>query len=367
MGLALYADVSRFQGKIDWRKYAAWSRQGDGIARACIKATEGTGYVDPLFEANRRGALAAGIEMIIYYGYARPQWNAPKAEADWLAKVVGRLRDSDDLMLDYEEKVREATADWSYKWLAKQESNYGKIPIIYSYDAYIRQRLQDKRLAKYRLVLAKWSFHPTDRPPCPPPWSKYEFLQYSDKAIIPGIAGPVDADIYLGGEVEVSITIHTPGVGSEFDEIDAQHWRSKRSGKIIQHAMLADYKQYGNADKCGLTFLGHPMSEEIYYAPGKVKQHFQFGVRGWEEGKGCYSLPLYDPNSPGQDPRIAPLQKQVSDLQAQIKQLQEQPVQSPEIEQQISDLQSLVNHYQGLLQQINPLAQQITTLAQVHS
>jgi hypothetical protein len=60
--------------------------------------------------------------------------------------------------------------------------------------------LQDNRLANYPLTLANWQYTPTERPPSPSPWPAYTYLQYSDRATsIPGIAGAVDANIYLGG------------------------------------------------------------------------------------------------------------------------------------------------------------------------
>ena len=181
---------------------------------------------------------------------------------------------------------------------------------------------------------------------------------------------------YGGGEENVTIDIHTPGISTEFDEIDAQHWRSKRSGKIIQHAYLANYKTYGNAGLCGLKFLGHPMSDEVYYAPGKSRQNYQFGVQGWDATHGCYPLALYDPNSPGQDPRVAPLQvqaakdqgdiavltKQASDLQAQVQSQEAQITQlQAEVQSQPSaipaDVQAKLDHDEQVLNQMRILLQ----------
>jgi lysozyme len=196
-----YADISSFQGTIDWAVYRKWAASFDGVARVAMKSTEGVGFTDPRFVANRAGALTAGVDLIMYYHYARPGLgNSAAAEADWQHQVVGALRPQDVLMLDYEENVDQATAAWALAWLARQEQNYGgALPTIYASTSYIGARLQDSRLARYPLTLANWTYDPAARPPCPAPWTSYAYLQYTDKATIPGIAVPVDANIALEG------------------------------------------------------------------------------------------------------------------------------------------------------------------------
>jgi len=200
-GVPQYTDISAWQGAIDWVAYCKWASQWDGIARVAMKSTEGVGFTDPRFQANRAGALAAGIDVIIFYHYARPNINSAIAEADWQHQVVGAIRSNDVLMLDYEENVPQANAEWAYEWLSQQEKNYsGKLPTLYASSSYIKERLQDSRLATYPLTMADWQFSPDERPVCPLPWKSYEYLQYTDRAAnIPGIAGTVDADLFLGG------------------------------------------------------------------------------------------------------------------------------------------------------------------------
>src|SRR5215469_12058965 len=150
-----FIDISAYQGtNIDWQAYKAWSAQGDGISRVAMKATEGTGFIDPAFATNRQAAIDAGIDVLLLYHYGRPDINGAVAEANFMAGVVGSIRDSDMLILDYEQNTPNATAAWAYAWLVQQEMNYGKLPGIYASSAYILQRLQDARLGKYPLWLA---------------------------------------------------------------------------------------------------------------------------------------------------------------------------------------------------------------------
>lgn len=205
-----FCDVSAFQPQnIDWQAYKAWSAQGDGISRVALRSSYGAGYTDQHFNAYRASALAAGIDVILYYHYSYPSLNLATQEANYQRSVVGDIRANDLLILDFEENVTQATSSWAYTWLSQQEANYGgKLPGIYASSSYIAQRLQDQRLARYPLWLAQWQFTPDERPPVPAPWTSYEFVQYTDNATnIPGIAGTVDVNIFLGGTIPMTTTI----------------------------------------------------------------------------------------------------------------------------------------------------------------
>ena len=63
-------DVSSHQTRVDWGRV-----KSDGISFAYIKATEGTGFVDPRFGAYWAGAKAAGLPRGAYH-FARPDTNS---------------------------------------------------------------------------------------------------------------------------------------------------------------------------------------------------------------------------------------------------------------------------------------------------
>jgi lysozyme len=189
-----FVDISAAQPSIDWPAYRQWS------SVVAIKATEGIGYTSPTFAAQRAGAIAAGIDTLLLYHFARPDLgNDPVAEANYMHSIVGPIRDTDLIILDYEVQNPAANAGWAARWLAEQALNYGKLPGIYASDAYIRERLQYSVLAKYPLWLAAWTYNANVRPPCPPPWSSYTAWQFSDRATnVPGVPGSVDCNIFLG-------------------------------------------------------------------------------------------------------------------------------------------------------------------------
>jgi GH25 family lysozyme M1 (1,4-beta-N-acetylmuramidase) len=196
-----FCDISEWQSTdINWQAYKAWSAQGDGISRVAIRSSYGIS-IDPHLQAYRVGAIAAGIDQIIYYHYAYPNLNPPQSEADAQFIATGAIRPQDMIVLDFEEDVVQATADWALAWLMRQARQYDRLPGLYASSAYIAARLQNPTLASYPLWLANWQFSPDARPPVPAPWTSYEWVQYTDKATsIPGIPGTVDADIFLGKE-----------------------------------------------------------------------------------------------------------------------------------------------------------------------
>jgi lysozyme len=55
-------DVSHNNGAIDWKAVA-----GAGIALAFLKASEGTGFTDPLFVRNQGAARAEGLMVVPYH------------------------------------------------------------------------------------------------------------------------------------------------------------------------------------------------------------------------------------------------------------------------------------------------------------
>jgi GH25 family lysozyme M1 (1,4-beta-N-acetylmuramidase) len=287
----LFVDISVFNPQdIDWPAYKAWSAQWDGISRVAMRSSYGVGFEDQHFAAYRAGALADGIDMIIMYHYAYPSFNDPQSEANYQHSIVGEIRANDLLVLDYEEEVTQATAEWAYVFLAQQEANYsGKLPGLYASPYYIQQRLQDVRLARYPLWLARWQYTPDERPPVPAPWTTYEWLQYTDAATsIPGIQGTVDADIFLAGGNN-TLNTYGPGKG-DFDTwftVDANgNWICKQTNDVIMGGNLTLYSEV-SIDGNSLPILGLPRTNELYQTDA---DGYSWSVQFFERG-----LIVYDP------------------------------------------------------------------------
>ena len=76
-------DVSHYQGEVNWPAVAE-----AGVRFAFIKATEGTSYKDPNFNANYVNAYNAGVIRGAYH-FARPNISAGSTQANYLASNGG--------------------------------------------------------------------------------------------------------------------------------------------------------------------------------------------------------------------------------------------------------------------------------------
>lgn len=330
-----FIDASAYQGNIDFAAYCAWARQWDGISRIALKATEGVGFTDPSFAANRAKALAAGIDQIFYYHFARPDLgNSPANEANWCHDVVGNLRDNDMIMLDYEVENPLSGSQWAYEWLTQQKAIYGgKLPGIYASSAYIQERLQDPRLNAFPLWLANWQFTPDERPPAPWPWTSYEAVQYTDRAAnIPGIAGQVDVSIFLAGGTPVNNMTYGPN-SADFHTwftVDPNgNFSCKQTGATIIGGNLALYQQL-SMDGQTLPAIGLPVTSEQYIGAQHSLQRFERAVMVYDAadpndrqpGMGASHLAFVDYASIDGYAKVqsdlAAAQAQITALQAQI-------------------------------------------------
>lgn len=121
--MALYGiDISKWQG-------AGFNLDMAGDF-AIIKATEGTGYVDPLCDKFYQQAKAKGLLKGVYH-FARPDLgNSGAAEADYFVKnIKGYIGDA-ILVLDYE--VAPYSDDWAYAFAKRVHDLTGVWPMLYA-------------------------------------------------------------------------------------------------------------------------------------------------------------------------------------------------------------------------------------------
>ena len=81
---------------IDW---CDLTRQG--VRGVIVKASEGTGYLNPWLARDSHGARAAGL-LVGYYHFAHPGQGGPAAEVDYFARCVQELPHELGLALDLE-------------------------------------------------------------------------------------------------------------------------------------------------------------------------------------------------------------------------------------------------------------------------
>ena len=194
-------DVSHHNGAIDWPAVAAAA-----IALAFIKASQGVGFVDPMFERNRSAAMRAGI-LVVPYHFVDPA--DPWRQAAHFLSVTG-LRAGDPAMLDWESAAPAASVVALGQALADRSR---RDPVAYYGFAQLAEA--DPVLAGWPLMLPEYPQGRTggryadlvERPPRLPPgraagWDggqrPYDFHQYTPAGRVAGIAAPVDRSVWVG-------------------------------------------------------------------------------------------------------------------------------------------------------------------------
>ena len=176
-------DVSEYQGHVDWQRITA-----QGVSFAYIKATEGSGYVDPRFAENRAGAIAAGLPCGAYHFFS---FDSPaETQADSFLSVAapweGMLPPAIDLELygGYKRSPlsREEVLPGLRLLIRRIEDTCGMTPILYvtrdSYRLYVREAGLGCPLWARDVYL-------------PPLWAKEGWLlwQYTDRGRLDGYDG----------------------------------------------------------------------------------------------------------------------------------------------------------------------------------
>lgn len=175
-------DVSRHQGRIDWKKVASEKR----VRYVYLKATEGGTYQDPNYEYNLKRARKSGLKVGTYHFFRTSSsvWlqflnimtHVPKKKQD-LVPVI----DVEECKNWSGEQLRD-----SLSLLARLiELEYGQKPIIYSgqnfYNRYLKERFDN-----YPLWIARYGSVPPALNVMPVVW------QFTERGRVKGISTSVD-------------------------------------------------------------------------------------------------------------------------------------------------------------------------------
>lgn len=189
-------DVARYQGRIDWGAVA-----GDEVAFAFIKATEGTGHVDPEFARNWREARRAGVLRGAYHYFTLCAPGA--AQARHFLAAAGDLSGTLAPALDAEhagpcrdgERVADPAREIS-DFMAIIERATGAEPILYTNRSFYEAHLGG-RVPASRYWLRSLSGQPDFGP------GTWLFWQHTDRGRRRGISGPVDLNAFAGSAADL--------------------------------------------------------------------------------------------------------------------------------------------------------------------
>lgn len=193
-------DLSHFNGKVNLQRAAS-----AGIVGAIHKATQGTGFVDPMFAKNRKAAAAAGL---LWGAYHFGTGADPVAQAKKFLQVA-LPKPNDLVVLDFEPNSVGATMTLAQArtFITTVGDATGRAPGLYG-GSLLKQLLgtrTDPLLASCWLWWAQYG----PAAVIPPNWPAYTLWQYTDghhgnpPHAVDGI-GACDRDLYEGTEDDLT-------------------------------------------------------------------------------------------------------------------------------------------------------------------
>ena len=199
-------DASHYQEGIDWKKVKA-----SGVSFAILKAAEGTGYTDPMFEQNLMGAFENGILPGSYHFFLPRLDPVQQAKhyAEVLKTTVGK-RACLPPCIDLESAGlgREGLNQAVQVFLRELEILTGRRGMIYTSPGFWTSYLPQPVLSQNRILRSgvEWAtayplwlaHYTTGWLMQVHPWAGWTFWQYSSSGRISGIATRVDLNLFNG-------------------------------------------------------------------------------------------------------------------------------------------------------------------------
>lgn len=228
-------DVSKWNSldkkAIDWTQVKA-----SGVQYVIIRAgyrgqTSAKMYADPYFETHIEGALAAGLQVGVYfYSQAITEQEALE-EASFLLSIIKDYKLTYPVCFDWEPvsgsrageaKLTKAQASAVARKFLSTMEGYGYESMLYSYHSAIKTYFNTELLNDYKVWMAYYfkaykdngvEYKAGDR--LPETSYPFQMWQYSSTGIVPGIQGVVDMNVsffsYTGSGVPTSaIVLNTP-------------------------------------------------------------------------------------------------------------------------------------------------------------
>ena len=196
-----FIDVASYQAGLDLSKI-----QTDGVV---IKATEGTGYVNPYCDGFFQQGLKLGKVLGVYHFARNTSGNTPEKEAEYFIQHTKGYIGKAIPILDWEDKDA-GDVGWAYQWLQIVEKAYGCKPWIYMSE-YIENSFNWKKvadagyglwIAKYRDNVADKNWDMKDAGPIPSVkyWEFYAAWQWTSSLVLDGWNGKLDGNIFYGNK-----------------------------------------------------------------------------------------------------------------------------------------------------------------------
>lgn len=212
-------DVSKWNKTIDWEKV-----KEDGIEFAIIRcgyrgASSGALVLDPMYEANIRGAIEAGIPVGIYFFTQATSEIEAIEEASMVIRLIEDYDVDYPVFLDSESAGGNGRADKLdieertayHKAFLETIASAGYEAGIYASKNWLNNRLDMTQISQYKVWMAEYADVPTYD-------QYYDMWQYTSKGSVDGIETKVDLNLsYMN--IDTSIN-HAKGAAGYSGIID---------------------------------------------------------------------------------------------------------------------------------------------------
>ncbi len=187
-------DISHYQGDIDWELLRNAMIEKCPIRFILIKATEGTGSIDPKFVDNFTQAREYGYIRGAYHFWSNK--SSAREQAYFFLNNVKLAVGDLPPVLDVEHKPKDVSVEDFQRdiltWLHIVEDKYHVKPILYTYYKFKNTYLNTEVFDDYPYWIAHYYVDEIEYN------GAWKFWQHTDAGRLPGINGYVDFNIYNG-------------------------------------------------------------------------------------------------------------------------------------------------------------------------
>ncbi|MFQ9923798.1 MAG: GH25 family lysozyme [Beduini sp.] len=190
-------DVSSWQSDLDLSQIA--------FDFAVVKATEGTGYINPYCDKHVQQALNIGRK-VGFYHYSQNAQNTARQEAEFFVNNCKGYFGKGIPVLDWEEQTSDVS--WALEWLQIVEQATGVKPMIYMSESVVNQYdWSAVANAGYGLWVAKYKgYDPiynydmtnVGAEPKVNYWPFYAMWQFTSSGCLDGYNGKLDCNVFYG-------------------------------------------------------------------------------------------------------------------------------------------------------------------------
>lgn len=238
-------DVSKYQGNINWEKVKL-SGYNYVFVRLGYANNDGTIVIDPYFDRNMLGAIAAGLETGVYlYSYIDSVAHAQIA-ATKVLELIDEYNITMPVAFDYEHSAKYASYGRDKNTeicnaFMKVISNGGYLPMYYSYTSFVNSYMNMADLNKYEGL---WIANYTGKIGV----DDTAIWQYSSSGNVNGIAGRVDMNRMYCDIPRIVKESYNPKAKVEFTTISGQNLDVFAEGKCEYFTGPSIYNYVMNAD-----------------------------------------------------------------------------------------------------------------------